>query len=59
MSEFTLHLASSSDLFTMHIEWSDCNNVKHVTRLDVCVHDRDRQSELNIVANGVVSRVID
>lgn len=57
MSELTLHLTSVSEPFTLHVNWTDRNNVRHDTNLAVYVKDKDRETSLIVTINGVTTSI--
>jgi hypothetical protein len=52
--EITLHTGLQSDRNTVHIDWHDHNNVKHLDKLEINVLSMDKPRTIEIKLNRVV-----
>ena len=53
-AELTLHTGCMGQENTIHIDWFDHNNVRHKTRVDIRILDRDKPRSLQLAVNNEV-----
>jgi len=53
-SEWTFHTGGQGQTDSIHIDWSDHNNVRQRTELQIVIRPQDKPRTLEIWVNGVV-----